>query len=199
MMVGEWGVAHPDYPGMDQFVERSLQTLDRVTSGWSVWAWCRGGGYCPLDQNGAPRPGIGQIFQPYARAIAGAPTSTTWDRTAKLLQVRFSDNAATGPTDIYVGAKQSFPQGWKVETSDPDGTWSSTYDKATDVLSVTTSRTGGAHAICVKQSDAPAGCTATDPLPESTTSTTAVPNGPASATAPAAGARPVTGRPAYTG
>ena len=70
LLVGEWGIAQPDRPGMDAFVRDSLATLEQVGSGWSVFNWCRGTGYCPLDASGADRPAIGQIFQPYARAIA---------------------------------------------------------------------------------------------------------------------------------
>ncbi len=164
LLVGEWGIAHPDAGGMDRFVADSLATLDRVTSGWSQFNWCKGDGYCPIDAAGADRPGIGQIFQPYARAIAGAPTSTRWDPTSDELRVRFTDDDATGPTDIFVPVSRRYPQGWKVETSDPDSTWSSSFDEATGVLSVTTADTGGAHAICVKPADAPAGCTALDPV-----------------------------------
>lgn len=163
MMVGEWGIASPETPGMDEFVERTMETLDRVTSGWSVWAWCRGDGYCPVDANGNDVPGIGQIFQPYARAIAGAPTSTTWDRDAKVLRLRFADNTATGTTDIYIGADRSFPDGWKVETSDADGTWTSTYDDTTGVLSVTTAKTGEPHATCVMPAATVSECLAVDP------------------------------------
>ena len=120
LLVGEWGIAQPDRPGMDAFVRDSLATLEQVGSGWSVFNWCRGTGYCPLDAAGADRPAIGQIFQPYARAIAGAPTASRWDPATRTLRVTFADNAATGPTDIYVHAP-SYPDGWVVEASDAAG------------------------------------------------------------------------------
>ena len=187
MLVGEWGVAHPERPGMDAFVADSLATLDAEASGWSMFTMCRGEGYCPFDAAGNPRPAIGAIFAPYARAIAGAPTSTTFDPEARSLRVRFDESEATGPTEIWLDADGTYPDGWKVQTSDPDGTWTSSYDEATGVLAVDLSATGEPHAICVVPADAPDGCTATDPEP--------IP--PAGDAPPAA--VPVAARPDYTG
>ena len=175
MLVGEWGVAHPDVQGMDLFIRDGLATLDRSTSGWSVFNWCKGDGYCPLDADGNDRPGISQIFEPYARAVAGAPTSSTWDPPSATLEVRFSDNPATGATEIFIPESRAYPSGWKVETSDPAAATTS-FDPATGVLSVTIADTGAAHAICVKPTGAAAGCAAatsstTSPSPSSTTST----------------------------
>lgn len=172
LMVGEWGVALPEAGGMDQFVRDSLATLDRTGSGWSVFNWCRGGGYCPLDAAGNDRPGIGQIFQPYARAIAGAPTGSTWDPATRQLTVQLSDNVATGPTEIFLPVSRSYPEGWVVEASDATGTWSHTFDDATGVLAVTLPDTGSTHAICVKPAGAPTGCVAVAAAPPTTTTST---------------------------
>ncbi len=149
LLVGEWGVAHPDQPGMDAFVRDSLATLDRIGSGWSVFNWCRGDGYCPIDAAGNDRPGISQIFQPYARAIAGSPTFSRWDPVGRVLTVQYADSAATGPTDIFIPESRSYPDGWEVRTTAPDGSWSSSFDPTRGVLSVTIADTGGSHAICV--------------------------------------------------
>ncbi len=186
MLVGEWGIAHPDAGGMDQFVADSLRTLDDVTSGWSVFNWCAGDGYCPIDAAFADRPGIEQIFQPYARAIAGAPTSSDWDPATGLLRVRYTDNAATGTTDIFVPESRRYPAGWQVTSSAPDGAWSWTFDETTGVLAVTVDDTGAAHAVCVQPAGATAPCLAMDPV---------VPGEPTTTTAPGA----VTVTPAFTG
>ncbi|MCB0972093.1 MAG: cellulase family glycosylhydrolase, partial [Acidimicrobiales bacterium] len=189
MLVGEWGIAHPERPGMDAFVADTLATLDRETSGWSMFTMCQGEGYCPFDAAGAPRPAIDQILSPYARAIAGAPTSSTWDPEARTLRVRFAETEAGGPTEIWLGEDLTYPDGWVVETSDAEGTWTSSYDPDTGVLSVDLSATGEAHAICVSPDGVPGGCTATDPEPEPE---------PAAPESPPA-AVPVAGRPGYTG
>jgi endoglycosylceramidase len=165
LLVGEWGIANPDRPGMDAFVRDSLATLEQVGSGWSVFNWCRGTGYCPLDVHGNDRPAIGQIFQPYARAIAGAPTSTVWDPQARTLQVTFTADGAAGPTEIYVH-QPVYPEGWTVEAGDPAGEWSHTFDPVTRVLSVTTPDDGGAHTICVQPEGTEAACGGGSPGPD---------------------------------
>jgi len=170
MLVGEWGIAHPEADGMDSFVKDSMRVLDEVGMGWSMFNWCKGGGYCPLDADGNDRPSIGRIFAPYARAIAGAPTSSVWDPDSAELKVIYSDNAATGTTQIFLPVSRSYPNGYTVEASDPTGSWSHSFDAATGVLSVTVPDTGGAHAICVKPEGAPVGCAV--PVAPTTTTTT---------------------------
>lgn len=198
MLIGEWGVAHPERPGMDLFIADSLRTLDRVSSGWSVFNWCNGDGYCPIDAAYNDRAGINQIFQPYARAVAGAPMWSSWDPATSTLFVQYSDNSANGATDIFIPESRSYPSGWKLETSDVSATQS--FDSATGVASVTIADTGGMHAICVKPTGAPAGCQAV--LPATTTTTTAsAPNSTQSPTGSGTGSRAamVTAAPRFTG
>ena len=207
MLVGEWGLARPELPGMDEYVAASMETLDRYTSGWSVFNWCKGGGYCPVDENGADRPGIGQIFQPFAKAIAGSPTSTHWDRTTKVLTLTFADSDATGTTDIYLNPGRSYLDGWVVESTDQEGSWSSTFDEASGVLSLTTAKSGDEHTVCVKPVGGPEGCPVVvaagpeAPVAPTTPPTTPPTNPPTSSPAPpsAVPADPVDGRVAYTG
>lgn len=153
---GEWGIAHPDKPGMDEFVARSLALMDRIGSGWTVFNWCKGEGYCPLDKDGKDRVAIGQIVQPWARAIAGSPTSFTWDPKARTLTVVFKDSAATGTTDLFVPTT-TYPEGFAVAASDAKDAWSSQTDTATNIVHVTTPKTGGTHTVCL----APKGSSAT--------------------------------------
>ena len=157
LLVGEWGIAQPDRPGMDAFVRDSLATLEQVGSGWSVFNWCRGTGYCPLDASGADRPAIGQIFQPYARAIAGAPTASRWDPTCTDAAGHVHRQRGDRP-DRDLRPRPSFPDGWVVEAGDAAGTWSQAFDPATSVLSVTTPDTGSTHTICVRPEGSAAGC-----------------------------------------
>lgn len=182
MLVGEWGIAEPEAGGMDQFVRDTLRTLDAMTSGWSQFNFCKGTGYCPIDASGNDRAGIGRIFQPYARAIAGAPTSTSWDPDTAVLQVVYRDNSASGPTQIFVPESRSYPGGWTVLTSDGPGSFTQSFDAATGVVSVNVAKTGGDHAICV--------------VPTGSTTTCAV---PVSAAPEPVAAQPVSASPAFTG
>lgn len=160
MMWGEWGIASPDKPGMDAFVAQSIALMDELGSGWTVFNWCKGDGYCPLDEAGNDRPAIGQIVQPYARATAGVPTTFGFDPETKRFVVVFTDGDAKGTTDIVIPAS-TYPDGYVVEASDPDGSWSATSDDATAttpaVVRVTVPA-GGTHAVCVRPKAAAAGC-----------------------------------------
>jgi len=144
-LIGEWGLAHPDRPGMDDFVARSLALMDRIGSGWTVFNWCQGEGYCPIDAAGQDRPNIGQIVQPYARAIAGDPTSFVWDPKASTLTLVYADGDATGPTELVI-PPSSYPKGWTVEV---DGAPAQTAPDPADplVVRVTTPANGSAHTV----------------------------------------------------
>lgn len=187
MLVGEWGVAKPEANSMDQFVRDSLATLDKVSSGWSMFTFCNGGGYCPIDAQGNDRPNISQIFEPYARAIAGAPTSSSYDFTTNQLKVVYRDTTASGTTDIFIPESRSYPNGWKVLTSDASGAWSQTFDAASSVLSVTVAKDSGDHAVCVVPKDSSiTTCPVVDPKPVVLVT-------------PAAPATPVAATPTFTG
>ena len=164
MMWGEWGIASPDKPGMDAFVAQSLALMDELGSGWTVFNWCKGEGYCPLDKQGNDRPAIGQIVQPYARATAGVPTTFGFDRKTKTFKVVFTDGDAkgatgtTGTTEIVVPAS-SYPDGFTVEASDPAGAWTSITDNATattPAIAKVTVPKGATHAVCIKPKTAAA-------------------------------------------
>lgn len=161
MWWGEWGIAHPEKPGMDAFVDQSLDLMDRLGSGWTVFNWCKGDGYCPLDEAGKDRPAIGQIVRPYARAIAGVPVSFAYDDQTKVLKVVFTDGDATGTTDLVVPAS-AYPSGWGLSASDAEGSWSSSEiapstNGGPTLVRVTTPKGAGPHAVCL----APKGTAAT--------------------------------------
>ena len=195
MLVGEWGIASPEKPGMDAFVDLALKTLEETTSGWSHFQMCWGGGYCPFDSAGNARPNIGRIFQPYPRGIAGRPEMSRWDPNTRTLRISFTDGSAQGPTSIYLDREATYPNGYVVETSDANGSWTQAYDADTDMLSVDTPDTGGRHVICVKPQGSAPGCTAEPTAPPSSTTTTT----PGSRPNTAPPARPVSSNPSYTG
>ena len=166
MLIGEWGIARPEAHSMDEFVRQTLSTLDRVSSGWSQFVLCDGtSGYCSLDAEGNDKANIGQIFEPYARAIAGAPTASTYDFTTRTLRVTYRDNGATGATEIFIPESRAYPEGFQVTSDDATGTWSHTFDAATGVLSVTLPKTSGDHDICVGPAGSTGPCTAPATLP----------------------------------
>lgn len=157
MMIGEWGIASPEKPGMDRFVAESLALMDRTTSGWTMFTWCRGTSYCPIDEDGNDRPAIGQIVQPWARAIAGAPTAWGYDGGSQVFRVVFEPGDAEGPTEIVVPSSV-YPEGFSVASSAPDDAWAYDLDTTSMVLSVTTPTGDGPVAICIGPGEQPPTC-----------------------------------------
>lgn len=102
MMVGEWGVAVPENPEMSTFIGLSLAELDKVASGWTQFNGCLGSGYCTFDKDGKDRPGIGQVNQPYAAAIAGKPLAQQWNPSKRTLVVRFDASTKESPGTEFV-------------------------------------------------------------------------------------------------
>lgn len=161
LLVGEWGLAAPERPGMGAFVDESLALMDRVGSGWTMFTWCRGEGYCPIDAEGADRPNIGNIVRPWARAVAGTPTSSTYDPRSMVLTVVFDAEVGDAPTELVVPPGLS-PDGWQVAASADEGTWSWTFDEATGVVSVTSGE-AVTQAVCLAPAGAAVDCTVDEP------------------------------------
>ncbi|KJY35150.1 MULTISPECIES: cellulase family glycosylhydrolase [Streptomyces] len=122
VIVGEWG-GNPYVAHASQFVTDMTASLDRFSSGWTWWQWCRGGGYCFLDQAGAAKPSARLLVQPYARAVAGDPLGFAYDPAARTytLTFRTRDNAG-GPTQITVPG-DTYPNGYRVTVRGGDARW----------------------------------------------------------------------------
>jgi len=168
------------------------------------------------DADGNDRPNIGQITQPWARAIAGAPVRLRWDPATRTLVVAFDDSSATGTTDLVVPGARVYPDGWQIVSADAPGSWSTSSTDGSlarpEVVSITAARgegggEGGTHVFCLQPEGSTAACEvpADDEPAEPVTPTTPPPT-----TAPGVAdclcapdrpgpAVPVTGRPDYTG
>lgn len=191
MLVGEWGVAKPEFDGMAEFLVSSGRTLDEATSsGWTMYSACFGGGYCTFDAEGNDRTGIKEMFQPYGRAIAGAVTSTLWDNDANVLRLRYRDSAAEGPTEIYVPEALRYAGGFEIRVSGVKEPVDFDWNTETEVASVSVEDNGSDHAICVVPTGWQGECLAVDPAEKP------VPQNPST---PPAAAVPVQGNADYTG
>lgn len=215
MLFGEWGLGNPASPGMDRFVSGALRLMQDHGSGWTVFTGCRGSSYCVWDADGNDRPNIGQITQPWARAIAGAPVRLRWDPATRTLVVAFDDSSATGTTDLVVPGARVYPDGWQIVSADAPGSWSTSSTDGSmarpEVVSITAPRgEGGTHVFCLQPEGSTAACEvpADDEPTEPTTPTTVPPTAGPSTTVPGTNggliqpdvpAAPVTGRPDYTG
>lgn len=198
MMVGEWGLPDPSAPGAEVFVQRSLDVLERRTSGWTVFTWNQGGGYGVLDDQGELDPAWQQLLQAWPRAIAGTPTASTWDAATQTLRVTFdADPDVRAPTEIVVPSRL-FADGGVVVTSEgaPQDRASVTtdWDPVTGILQVTLPPGEGHRAICVAPAGTDLACPA-DVDPEEPTPTAPIDPDPT----PARPAVPVSTDARFTG
>lgn len=212
VLFGEWGLANPERPGMDEFVRRSLRLMEQHGSGWTVFTGCRGSSYCVWDSQGNDRPAIGQITQPWARSVAGTPQYLHWDPDTRTLYVAFEDSAATGTTDLVVPASRVYPEGWEVVATPGEGAWSSEVTAGVDpdplVVSISAERGGGDpagfHLFCLRPEGSTTSCTlpADDGGPVDLVEPPLEPSAPATPAptpVPASAAQPLPFNPNYTG
>lgn len=108
---------------------------DRMTSGWAYWEYGRGG-WGPIDENGDEKDPIDVLVRAYPQRIAGRPLLYDYDPDTRVLRLVFEAKlGVTGATEIYIPARRHFPAGFDVQVSDPEGTWTSSWDDAREVLS----------------------------------------------------------------
>ena len=89
-----------------------------------------------------------RLVHPYPRRIAGVPVAYGYDHPARVMRVEFEDREGVeGPTEIYVAAARHYPDGWELAVGDADGSWSSSYDEASEILTVETTAGDGVHVI----------------------------------------------------
>lgn len=113
------------------FMNDAMRMFERMSGGWAYWD-------CAFFYN-EPFPETVQpmLTRPYPRRIAGTPVLRSYDESTGRLEVVFRRNPeTTGPTEIYLGAERNYPGGWRLASSDPEGTWSCTYDEESSVLRV---------------------------------------------------------------
>lgn len=122
VLVGEWGVPDPTNPSHATLLRRQTESMERWASGWAYYYWCKGGGYCAQNADGTLRPGITDLAQPYAQAIAGAPGQTHYDPVTKTYTVTYTPTSGllgVVPTKITLPRALS-ANGWRVKAS---GSW----------------------------------------------------------------------------
>ncbi|MGA4543575.1 cellulase family glycosylhydrolase [Uniformispora flossi] len=144
VIVGEWGPPDPTLPHMRTYFTRMTAAMDRFSSGWTDWQWCRGGGYCTLTANGQLKPNHDLLVQPYARATAGDPVSYGYDPATRTYTLTYTTRAnADGPTEIAV-PRDVYPRGYNVAVQGRNADW----DRHGQTLTVTTrGRTGGTYTV----------------------------------------------------
>ncbi len=150
MVLGEWGLASSS-GGALRYVDEVLAVSDRMMAGWAYWSWDPAGSWAFWIREGdIENPHLDRVVRTYPRAIAGDPIAFHYEPSTKVFSLSFRDReGVTGPTEIYIPSRH-YPNGRRIATTDPDGTWTTTASEDMgDVVLVTTPFTGGTHTIVV--------------------------------------------------
>jgi endoglycosylceramidase len=153
VLIGEFGVTDNIVGGADH-IRDVADMADRTLSGWAYWEY-NSDAFGFLRADGTEKPKAAALVRTYPRAVAGTPLYIRYDAASHDFAMAFEETGATGPTEIYVPSARFFPQGFDVHVSDPDGTWSSTWDEDREVLSIWTDPAKSLHAVTVTPRPAP--------------------------------------------
>jgi endoglycosylceramidase len=150
MMIGEFGLPWDAGGNPLGYLRKILDTADQMTSGWAYWAYDPGN-WAPIagsDLHETPNADV--LVRAYPQRVAGTPISYGYDVDSRVLDLSYIErDGVSGPTQLYIPATRFYPEGWHLEVDDAVGSWSSQWDAAREVLSVTTPHTGRLHHLRV--------------------------------------------------
>ncbi len=146
LLIGEWGF-DSTWDNAHQALYDTLAMADRATSGWSYWS-LDPGSWGIVDSEWNERESADILVRPYPQRVAGTPTEYGFDPTTRRFHLAFDDRAGVqGSTVIYLPAARHYPEGWTLSSDDPEGSWSSSWDAAKELLSVETDPSLGSHSF----------------------------------------------------
>lgn len=147
LMVGEIG-GSDSTPGFSRYLDDVMNMMDAMGGSWSWWS-ADPGSWGMTDANGNEMPKANKLVRTYPRAIAGEPVSFSYEPNSADFNLTFKQApGVSGPTEIFI-PKRHYPDGWELEVSDPQGTWTSQYDDVKQVLKIWTAANQAEHKIRV--------------------------------------------------
>ncbi len=150
ILLGEFGMDRT-FPGAERYLDDVLEMADRQMLSWAYWAYDPGSWSFWNPTTETEESNIDQLVRVYPQRVAGTPTSWSWDRRARVFTLRFDDReGVTGATEIFVPSERFFPSGFEVTSTDPEGSWSESYDPVRQVLSLTTSGAPASHEFTIR-------------------------------------------------
>jgi endoglycosylceramidase len=150
LLIGEWGTVDSTANKIE-LLNDVMRMADRATSGWAYWEY-NDDGFGFLQSKGGPEKDKGDaLARTYPQRVAGRPTFLDYDPHTRWFLLTFVDaEGVTGPTEIYIPAARHYPDGWEIRVSDPDGTWSTTWDADREVLSLWTDPASSDHWVAIR-------------------------------------------------
>ncbi len=148
LLLGEFG-ASADGAGHVEYLKDVTAMADAAGAGWTYWSYDReDGSFGFIDSSGAEKAQLEALVRVYPERIAGKPVSFSYDPDARVFELVFDDApGVSGATRIVLPASRLYPGGWELSVSDLAGTWSSSFDAASQRLTLVTGSSAARHTV----------------------------------------------------
>jgi len=153
LLVGETGLAS-GAANAGRYAHDFADMAEHRLANWAWWAFGYDDtsmGLC--DAAGNPKELFyHELARPYPRVTAGVLREFHFDVDAAIFTVTFDTADAAPAAEIWLNKSYWFPSGFAVQSSDPDGAWSQTYDAASDTLTIQADPGSPSHVFVVAAS-----------------------------------------------
>jgi endoglycosylceramidase len=149
---GEWGGA-PDQPRMRNYIDEVAAMADDEMIGWAWWSWDPGG-WSPLSEGGeSASPNGIALFRVQPRAVAGVPTSFSFDPDTLVFRMAWDERAEVqAPTQLAVPSTL-YREGIElVVDGEPVDAAAQEWDKMQGVMTIAVDRSRDRHELCLAPS-----------------------------------------------
>ena len=137
LVLGEWGVLTTSF-GWEVYVNDMLDALDIYSSGWIWWAYDKGDDFAILNADGSEGERLQPLIRAYPRAVAGHIESFSFNAGTLVFELEYTNNAAaSGQTEVFLPVDRLYGGEFNLSFSDPNGSWSYSFDEARQLLSIT--------------------------------------------------------------
>ena len=147
MAIGEFGLTRRT-ENWELFLDQVLAMTDRMLAGWAYWSYDPGDWGIVEGAERTETPYADVLTRPYARAVAGTPTSMGYDPQSGAFHLEFVEREGVeGATELYIPVARHYPQGIAVQVDGASVDASVGWDERREILSLQVPKTGGAHRI----------------------------------------------------
>ncbi len=135
-ILAELGIADT-IEGFDLHLHHLMRALDDYASGWTYYDYEKGSGQQILDNDGNEKPNLWPLIRTYPQKVAGEIQQFSYDPETRAFALTFKrKDGVIGPTEIYVPSSRLYGGSFVVSSTDPDGSWSATFDPTREILSI---------------------------------------------------------------
>jgi len=148
--MGEFGLFNAAVVNGEQCMRDVLDAMDEHFGSWNFWSYEKGGGMALLNPDYTETKWVDMLVRPYPVATAGVPQELSFALDTKLFTYTYREDAnAEGPTVLFVPLRH-YPDGFEIDCSDPDGSWSYSWDEESQLLELYVNRELDEHTITIE-------------------------------------------------